>query len=376
MGPIMIRTRRLLLGLAAGLPLLLLSCIKGTGSSSGATNGTALYLFDGAASQILVWKDVSATYSAATTPAADLTLTSTALTRSKPVAWGGMAVDTQRNLLYLLYQDGSVIRIQQLRSQTGTIQSSNLVVFTVNNTSPLPGSVFGQLALDSQTDTLYACESGTSSSSRVWAVSQPDAVANGSAASSAIVTDDESGTGSVGAAAGQGVVFGYFAGGNQVITGGGLNTYNGPRLRKGTSSAFVPGSVLIGDTTGLDQSATGSLALDTANNMLFVGLDTGSTTANSPTAGAPVLAFQTGQFGLQPNQQPKFWLGTPSTGAIMVLSHAGTKAWLVALQGTKSAGIQTILVWQQPASGVAAKAIAIGPSSAQYLAVTMDGSGS
>ncbi|HET6329699.1 MAG TPA: hypothetical protein VFF76_02835 [Holophagaceae bacterium] len=370
----MIRTRHLLLGLTAALPLLLVSCIKGTGSSSGATNGTVLYLFDGAASQILVWKDLSTAYSAATTPAADLTLTSTALTRSQPVAWGGMTVDTQRNHLYLLYQDGSVIRIDQLRSQSGTIISSNLAVFTLDSSQRLTGSVFGQLALDAQNDKLYACEHGTSGTSRVWAVSQPDAIANSGVAAFATVSDDESGTGSVGAAAGQGAVFGYFAGGNQVISG--ISTYNGPRLRKGTSGAFVPGNVLIGDTTGLDQSATGSLALDTANSMLFVGLDAGSTTANSPTAGAPVLAFQTGQFGLAPNQQPKFWLGSSSTGAIMALSHAGTKAWLVGLQGSKSAGIQTILVWQQPASGVAAKALVIGPSSAQYLAAALDGSGS
>src|SRR5690348_2675445 len=375
MGPTIIRTRRLLLGLAASLPLLLVGCIKGTGSSSGAINGTTLYLFDGAASQILVWKDLSATYDAATTPAADLTLTSTALTtRSQPLAWGGMALDTQRNHLYLLYQDGSVIRIDQLRSQSGTITSSNLVVFTLDSSQRLTGSVFGQLALDAQTDTLYACEHGTSGASRVWAVSQPDTIVNSGVAAFGTVADDESGTGSVGVAAGQGAVFGYFAGGNQVITGGGLNTYNGPRLRKGASGAFVPGSVLIGDTTGLDQSATGSLAVDTANNMLFVGLDLGSTTVNSPTAGAPVLAFQTGQFGLAPNQPPKFWLGTSSTGAIMTLSHAGSKAWLVGLQGSASTGIQTILVWERPASGVAAKAIAIGPPSSQYRAAALDGS--
>lgn len=369
----MIRARRLLLGLAAALPLLLVSCIK-SGDGAGAINGTALYLYDGDASQILVWKDLSAAYDAATPPAADLTLSSTALARSQPVAWGGMAVDTQRNHLYLLYQDGSVIRIDQLRSQSGTIISSNLVLFTLDSSQRLTGSVFGQLALDTQKDTLYACEHGTSGTSRVWAVSQPDAIANSGTAAFTTVGDDEAGTGSVGTAAGQGAVFGYFAGGNQVISG--ISTYNGPRLRKGASGAFVPGSVLIGDTTGLDQSTTGSLALDIVNNTLFVGLDTGSTTANSPTGGAPVLAFQTGQFGLAPNQSPKFWLDDSTSGTLMSLSHAGTKAWLVGLKGTAGVGMQTILAWQQPASGVAAKPLALGPSTAQYLAAALDGSGS
>lgn len=372
----MIRARRHLLGLVTLFPLLLLGCIKSGSGTPGTTTGTVLYLFDGAASQILVWKDLSATYSAAATPAADITLTSAALSRSKPVAWGGMTLDTQRNHLYLLYQDGSVIRVDNLRSQSGTILSSNLILFTLDSTQRLTGSVFGQMAFDPQSDTLYACESGTSGTSRVWAISQPDTIANSGTATFNTIGDDESGTGSVGAAAGQGAVFAYFAGGNQVVTGGGINTYNGPRLRKGTSSAFGTANVIIGGSTGLDQSTTGSLALDTAGSTLFVGLDIGSTSTNSPTSGAPVVAFQTGQFGLSPNQAPKFWLGNSGMGAIMALSHAGTKAWLVGLQGAKSAGIQTILVWQQPASGVAAKSLVIGPSTAQYLAAALDGSGS
>ncbi|HZU52957.1 MAG TPA: hypothetical protein VFF77_03620 [Holophagaceae bacterium] len=369
----MTRARRLLLGLAAALPLLLTGCIK-SGESSGAVNGTTLYLFDSTAPQILVWKDLSAVYDAAAPPAADLALTSSALTRSQPLAWGGMAMDTQRNHLYLLYQDGSVIRIDQLRSQSGTVQSNNLILFTLDSSQRLTGSVFGQLALDTQTDTLYACESGTSGISRVWAVSQPDVIANSGTAPFVTVTDDESGTGSVGAAAGQNGIYAYFAGGNQVTSG--ISTYNGPRLRKGASGAFGASNVIIGGATGLDQSATGSLALDTANSTLFVGLDTGSTSAGSPTGGAPILAFQTGQFGLAPNQQPRFWLGDTTTGAIMALSHAGTRAWLLGLQGTRSTGVQTILVWKQPAAGVAVKPLAMGPTTAQYLAAAMDGTGS
>lgn len=354
--------------------LLLLACIKGDGGASGATGGTALYLFDGSASQILVWKDLDGTYQAATTPAADLTLSSSALVRSQPLAWGGMVLDAQRNRLYLLYQDGTLLRIDQLRQQSGTIQSNNLVLFTLDSSQRLSGSVFGQLALDPQSDILYACERGSSGTSRVWAVAQPDLYPNSGVAPFTTVADDQAGTGFVGAAAGLGSVYAYFAGGNQVISG--TTTYNGPRLRKGASGGFGASRVIIGDRTGLDQSASGVLALDTAGNTLFAGLDTGSISANSPTGGAPIVAFQTGQFGLSVNQAPTFWLGDSSTGAIQALAHAGTKAWLVGLQGSKSSGIQTILVWRQPAAGVAAKSLAIGPTTAQYLAAAMDGSGS
>lgn len=368
------RARRLLLGFSLALPLLLSGCIK-SGDGAGAVNGTKLYLYDGAASQILVWNDLATTYDAAATPAADLTLTSSALARSKPVGWGGMALDTSRNCLYLLYQDGSVIRIGQLRSQSGAIASSDLVLFTLDSSQRLTGSVFGQLALDSQTDTLYACESGSSGTSRVWTVSSPDTLPNSGTAPLAVISDDESGTGSLGVAAGQSSVFAYFAGGNQV-TSSSLTTYNGPRLRGGTRSAFGASDVIIGDTTGLDQSATGSMAFDTAGNTVFVGLDTGSTSAGSPTSGAPVLAFQTGQFGLSPNQQPHYWMTSLGTGTLAAIAHAGTKAWLAGVQTSGGAGVQEIVVWKQPASGVVSKPLVLGPSTALYRAVAMDGTGS
>lgn len=368
----MIRTPRFLAGLAAAASFLLLGCTSG---ASNDTSGTALYLFDAAQQQILVWKDLDATTSASTTPAADLTLTSTALTsRTSPLAWGGMALDTQRNRLYLLYQDGTVIRIDQLRSQSGAIQSNNLILFTLDSSQRLTGSVFGQLAVDPQSDALYACETGTSGNSRVWMVSNPDTLANGGTAAFQTLADTESPTGAAGVAAGQGATYAYFANGNQVVSG--TNTYNGQRLRKGNTTSFDPSATIIGDTTGLDQSAAGSLALDTANSRIFVGLDAGSTTANSPTGGAPVVAFQTGQFGLSPNQQPSFWLGSSSTGAIKALAHPGTKAWLVGLQASGSSGTQTILVWKQPASGVTAQSLTLGPSGSQYLAAALDGTGS
>ncbi len=361
--------RTLFLGLVAALPLLLLGCTKN--DSGGSTSGTALYLYDANTQQVLVWKDLDATASAATPPSADLTLTSPSFTRSAAVAWGGMALDTQRNHLYLLYQDGVVIRVDQLRSQSGTVQSTNLVSFTLDSSQRLTGSVFGQLGFDSQTDTLYACESGTSGAPRIWTVATPDAQANNSTVSLAAITDTMSPTGSTGVAAGQGKAYAYFTGGSSVTSG--TTTYTGPRLRTGTSALFDPTKVIIGPATGIDLSQTGSLALDTANTRVYVGLDAGSTAGS--TGGATVLAFQTGQFGLSANQAPNFVLGTSSTGAIKVLSHPGTKAWLVALQASGSVGTQSILVWKQPASGVAAQTLALGPSTSQFVAVAMDGTG-
>ncbi|MBS1765803.1 MAG: hypothetical protein JST05_00150 [Acidobacteria bacterium] len=365
----MSQTSRILTALAAAL--LTLGC---TGGSSSSTSGTALYLFDATAPEILVWKDLGATASAATTPSADLTLTSSALTQTASLAWGGMALDTQRNRLYLLYQNGTVIRIDQIRSQSGAIQTSNLIVFTLDSSQRLTGSVFGQLALDSQSDTLYACESGTSGNSRIWAVANPDSLTNGSTATLQAITDTQSPTGAAGVAAGQNAAYAYFANGSQVISG--TTTYNGPRLRKGTASAFDPNATIIGGDTGLDQSTTGSLALDTANNVLFVGMDAGSTSTSSPTGGAPVVAFQTGQFGLSANQTPTFWLGNSSTGAIKALAHPGIKAWLVGLQASGTNGTQTILVWKAPASGVSAQSLTLGPSGSQYLGAALDGTGS
>lgn len=364
-----IRAPRIFFGALVALPLLLLGCTKS--DSGGSTSGTALYLYDASTQQVMVWKDLDATASASTPPSADLTLTSPSFTRSAAVAWGGMALDTQRNHLYLLYQDGVVIRVDQLRSQSGAIQSTNLISFTLDSSQRLTGSVFGQLGFDPQTDTLYACESGTSGAPRVWTVAAPDNLANNAVATFTTVADVLSPTGSTGVAAGQGTVYAYFTGGSSVISG--TTTYTGPRLRTGSSALFDPTKVIIGPATGIDLSQTGSLAFDTANSRVYVGLDTGSTAGS--TGGATVLAFQTGQFGLSANQTPSFVLGGSSTGAIKVISHPGTKAWLVALQASGSVGIQSILVWKQPASGVASQTLALGPTTSQFVAVAMDGTG-
>lgn len=358
------------LALALALPLLLLGCTKT--DNGGSTSGTALYLYDANTEQVFVWKDLDATASASTTPAADLTLTSPSFTRSAALAWGGMALDTQRNHLYLLYQDGVVIRVDQLRSQSGAIQSTNVVSFTLDSAQRLTGSVFGQVGFDSQTDTLYACESGSSGAPRIWTVSAPDSVANNATVNLTTITDTLSPTGSTGVTAAQGTVYAYFTGGSSVISG--TTTYTGPRLRTGTSALFDPTKIIIGPATGTDLSQTGTLAFDTANSRIFVGLDAGSTAGS--TGGATVLAFQTGQFSLSANQAPSFVLGTSSTGPIKVLAHPGTKAWLVGLQATGGAGIQSILVWKQPASGVASQTLALGPSASQFVAAAMDGTGS
>lgn len=365
-----IRAPRLFLGLVMALPILFLGCTKA--DSGGSTSGTALYLYDANTQQVFVWKDLDATASASTPPAADLTLTSPSFTRSATVAWGGMALDTQRNHLYLLYQDGVVIRVDQLRSQSGAIASTNVVTFTLDSSQRLTGSAFGQLAFDAQSDTLYACESGSSGAPRIWNVASPDTLANNATASLATPADLLNPTGSAGVAAGQNAVYAYFTDGSSVMSG--TTTYTGPRLRTGTSAALDPTKVIIGPATGIDLSQTGTMALDTANSRVYVGVDAGSTAGS--TGGAPVMAFQTGQFNLSANQAPSFVLGTSSTGAIKVLAHPGTKAWLVGLQASGGVGIQSILVWKQPASGVAAQTLALGPSTSQFVAAAMDGTGS
>ena len=119
------------------------------------------------------------------------------------------------------------------------------------------------------------------------------------------------------------------------------------------------------------------MAFDTADSTVFVGLNIGSTSTNSPTSGAPLLAFQTGQFGLSPNQQPAYWMTSAGTGTLAAIAHAGAKAWLVAVEsGSGGVGLQEIVVWEQPASGVVSKPLVIGPSTALYRAAAMDGTGS
>lgn len=356
-------TSRFLLGLVTALLSLLVGCKEPSGDSGG-TSGVALYTFDTTTSAVFVWKDLGALYDSPTL-APTYQLSSSLFSKVTSLAWGGLSFDSQRGILYLVSDTGTIVRVRNIRTQSGSVPSAEGVSFALSSTGRLTNGKFGQASLDAQTDTLYITESGDSLT-QIWVVA--NASSQFQDASVALQALQMSGdTGGTGVAAASGVVYAFMKDGGTV----GINATTGPRLRKGTSSAFDASQVILGSLTVL--GVYGSLALDTGNGNLFVArhnTDAGSTTA-------PIQVFRTGQFGLAFDQAPSVTLGSATSQAdLRVLSHPGTKDWLVGLRGQGAVGYNTIYLWKSPMGGTAAQSVVVTPSGTVLKGVAVDGNAS
>lgn len=359
-------TSRILFGFATSLLLLLSGCKDPTEAGTGGTSGTALYAFDSTTSTVLVWKDISTLYDS-TTPPEPIKISSSFFSKVTSLAWGGLCVDSQRGLLYLVSETGDIVRVNRIRNQSGAVTNVDVYSFQLNNSAPLTNGKFGQASLDSQSDTLLITENGDNGT-RIWTVSGASSIAqNASVSLQALqLAGDKGGTG---VAAYSGVVYAFMTDGNPV----GIDSVIGPRLRKGTTTTFDPAIVLMGSNTEL--GVYGSLALDTGNGYLFVARHN---TASGLTT-KPILAFRTGQFppGGGINQLPTLTLGSATGQAdLRVLSHARTKDWLVGLRGLLGVGFGTIYVWKSPLTSTDAKVITVTPSGSVLKGVAVDGNAS
>ncbi len=362
---------RSLLGLAASILILLTGCKEPDGASGG-TSGAALYAYDSTTSAVFVWTDISALYSSTTTTVAPTKQITSSVFSSKitTLAWGGLCLDSLHGYLYLVSETGSIVRVSNLRSQSGTVASNEVVSFSLSDTGRLTSSTFGQVALDAQSDCLYITENG-SSSTQIWVVNNASSqVQSASVTLQALHTAGD--TGGTGVAAASGSVYAFLLNGDQV--GNATNTYTGPRLRKGAASAFTDASTLIGSNTLIEKY--GSLALDTGNGYLFVArhnTDAGTLWATF----APIQVFTTGQFGFGFNQGPTAKLGSATAQAdLRVLAHAGTKDWLAGLSGQGTTAYGKIHLWKSPMGGTAAKVVSVSPTTAVFRGLAIDGNAS
>ncbi len=352
------------------LGLFLLGCIAPPpdgGSSGGGTSGVGMYVFDTANKQVVVWKDLSTLYDDAATPAATYTLTSGEFSNIGTLAWSGMAFDSNGNRLYLVSETGTIVRVNRARAQTGAISSTDILTFSLDNSSPLTNFRFGQAAVDSSSDTLYVAENGDNGT-RIWAVTNASSrLAGQKVALSAVqVAGGGSGdTGGYGVAAAQSNIYGSFTGGDTVTSG--TDSFTGPRLRKGTSSGFLPDSqVVVGGNSLLGEF--GPLGLDSGNNILYTGVHLSTAGVSG---GSPILAFKISQLGLgvTPNQSPNKVYGDASTDkTLRFMTHAGNKDWLVA---GPEAGTE-LWIWKQPSAGDTQRKNKTLPSSLVARATALD----
>lgn len=176
--------------------LLLAAGCKDPDGATGGTTGAALYAYDSATSTVFVFSDVGSVptgTATSITPTKQIT-SSVFSSKISSLAWGGLCLDAQHAYLYLVSDSGNIVRVSDLRS-SGTVNSAEVVSFSLANTGRLSGSTFGQAALDPSTDALSVANSG--SGTQIWVVanasSQPQ---DASVALQALqVSGDSGGTG-------------------------------------------------------------------------------------------------------------------------------------------------------------------------------------
>jgi len=345
-----------------------LGLLASLGCVNNQNGGTTLYVYDQGSSSVLIWNDVNAVAKAAssggTVANADKQITGSLMPTR--LAWGGLAIDTNRNLLYLVSENGTVTVITQVSTHNGALSATtDIYQFTLGLTSEqFANAAFGQAALDLSSNILYVLETTLDGrQTRVWRLPNPNAQGYNSTVTPATsyTTAANNDTWGVGVAAFPGGnVFGLFGNGS-VVYDGLLLSYSGARLRFGVGGTFqdtYPDSnIIIGANTGLSSSLTyGSLAYDAQNTVLYV-FSQGSSQGQ-------VVAFNKNQFpssSSQFNVAPAkvFNDASGNVGSLRVLSHPPTTdvllgaSYQTAPSGTDTGnGGNVLLIWSGP-NGVA-----------------------
>lgn len=337
---------------------------------AGDTSGTTLYVFDAASKSVKVWADVNTLYDAPTAvPAPGREISGSAITNVATLGWGGMALDTSGNRLYLVSETGDVARIEKARTANGALsQFSDLAGFSLGNSSTdrfSSGSLFGQASVGN--NVLYVTEySKDGLASRLWRVNDPGSVmpqTNVPRDSSVVTVPDAGDKNGTGVAAGQGSdFFAFFGGGKSVFDTSGTTATDGPRMRYGNGTFTQMGNVVIGLNSKLgtsDVTTYGTMGFDRALQLLYVA-------RQWPNSGeAAVMVFTQSQFNqANANQAPSRVL--PETVATLpnlrFITHGGTKDWLVGGDRVGDAGTNILRLWKTPSAGTASVPVNLGAS--------------
>jgi hypothetical protein len=354
--------RPFLCAAAAGL-LASLGCVDHN------AGGKTLSVFDNTSNLVKVWSDINKLFDLGGGTAADPDRTIGVSTLSGvTLAWGGVAVDSNSDRIYLLSEGGTVYVITNASTRNGTLSnpaSTDFYSFNLGSSSDrYDNDAFGQLAVDPTTNSLYAVESTLSGNkSRVWRVTSPSTQYFTTLDAASNTTNAGNDTYGAGVAAmNGGEAFALFGNGNTVFGGvGGITSYTGARVRLTSGKSFVSdppygssgyqGNVIIGDTTGLTASLSyGAVAYDNQKSQVYV-LAQGS---------GPVLVWNRSQFGTNYNQTPVRSLTNDSglLSSLRTLSHPYDSDWLLGAyytvapaSATTGTGGSNLLIWKEPSGG-------------------------
>ena len=316
-----------------------------TSAATSDTSGTTiLYVYDATTNEVLAWDSISTLFSSGSA-SPDRTITSSKLS-SFTLAWGGMALDSNAQYLYLVSTDGTVVRISQIGDQSGAVASSDVISFTLDDSdTSISSGVFGQAAVTPDGSMLYVteCASSSGGTSQIWAIPLSSMSSGASFGESyAVATTsglggDKSGTG---VAASSSYLFAYFNTGDTTVSS---TEYTGARLRRGTTSgSFATSSSLIAGASGNTTTLLGKygcLAYDTDNDYLYVARH--NTDAGTTAGSSPLLLFKPGDFGGSIEVAPDATFTGPDD--LRIIAHAGKKDWLV---GALSGPASTLWIWK------------------------------
>lgn len=336
------------------------------------TGQAILYVYDGTSQAVLSWDDVSAIFDRSSAGAASRTITSGKL-GGLTLGGAGMALDSNGQRLYLVSSTGTVVRIDRISQQSGSVSSTDVISFTLDGAgTDVTSGVFGQAAVNPAGNTLYVTETSASGDkTQIWAVpvsvmgdgatiTQSTATIFGNTS----ITGDKNGTG---VSASSSAVYAYFESGSTINSGG--ISYDGPRLRMGSASGFQSASnVIAGNTSITLLGKYGCLAYDTGNDFLYVARHS----TDSLLSGSPLLAFKPGRFNPGLEVAPDAHFNGPTN--LRVIAHAGQKDWLV---GALSAATSTLWIWKAPSLGDTSASVTLpdtGSGVVQIQGLALDGS--
>jgi len=374
---------------AAGAALSLqLACVDKTGGDTGTA---PLYVYDSSSNAILAWNDINTVYAVGnggTAPAPDRTIPVETLIGTTPPGWGGMAMSGATQYLYLVANDGNNgLLIENVGSCSTTPSSANYTLFQFDSTSDgggLSNGIFGQAATNSRGDLLVS--EWNDSTTQIWKIDGsklPNATNRTTnliqkSFFATVVSGDKDCTGL--ALNGSSRLYAYFDQGTNIPSSDGNTNYAGARLRKADYSGGFsanPANVLAnGGSVSTHLASFGSLAYDSANDLLYVGTETSA---------APVLVFNPGSFGSNPSVAPKTILGGPNSGStyLRVIAHAGQKDWLAGIESsttdiTSGTPSNKLWIWKAPSQGDTHVCVTLPDTDSggavKALAIALDGS--
>jgi len=344
-----------------------------------------LFVYDGGTNTVLVWDDIQKVYdggqTGGTVPAPDRTISAGLL--APTLAWGGLALDSNANMLYLVTTQGLVTRINNASNQSGALsQSKDILQFNLGNAASdrfSSGSVFGQASVDESSHTLYVVETSTDGTgTRIWNIAGANNAASSTTYSPATqytisVTNDTWGSGVTAGSAGQ--VYGLFGSGTALTDPSSNVNVVSPRLRQGRTSysTVFPTNplnlnqainVVFGNATGLNAPLNyGALAYDGSNNVVYAFAQPGTAWPATPAAtyDAQIVMFNVGDFSAGGNQAPNKTL-TSVEHDLRIISHPTSLDWLLGATyvpastttpGPAGTGAGSLLIWKDPSGGSA-----------------------